>query len=319
MTILRPYVPGTYESDTPPAPVRELAYYITSTDGDNIEPELVMTFLFSEDEYNTMSEPTRYKVKINFLNAAAAAPADARESRTIYTQGNLRFYLEELKDNIKIDITSINNSGESPETVSFVLPIFDIIQLDVTSPTFDLLSSSNIYDGILSRTQETFYDKSRVIKIYTDVDYNGIEADLAASVINDGTYSLPLSDSLGTSDSVVTGTEKYINDTIYSDIPQDGVFVRENAFNDFFDADWGGTNLRYSMKFKQEQWSAMTPEEIDFVLKLKETVQEKYIKYIGNNGLTRESPVVLKFIINHPQILKDSLIIYMMEGKQWQI
>lgn len=298
MILLKPYVPGTYRADGPPAPVRELAYFLDNAKGDNATPTLRCTYLFDQDEYNNLDMPSKFEVEVINL--------DTNETRTIITQTNISFFMEEIH-NTKLRITTINNWGRSVITTEFILPAYDIIPLDIESDGYYTIKNKL---DVINRGRDTFFEYPRWLMFYSGVSYTDIETErLTFATANTFKQSALVDEDI-----------KYAKQDFYGEVPKAGVLVRDATWSTFGpDVDFGFSSQSYFMKLTSTGWVSMTQDEVSFITTFKESIQKEYQHYIARKGLTYESPVVLKFIIQHPEFLKDSIIIYLVEGQQWQL
>ncbi len=292
MQVLVPYDGSkTPEGTTLPAPVRDIAFSVNFSTGDNLIPTVDIIFLFSPDDFLSFSKPDTISITMLKDNIPV----------TITTQHNLNFDLSALDKNIPISITCKNNIGES-ETSNFILPMNKSIVLEPDS-ALDVLFKHNL--DILERN--TILNKSNSVFFYRNVHQDDIDLDW---------------DSFDTIeyDGIPSEKDKLQNGALKCQVNLDDAIVMDLAWNSFKPSDdFGFENDFYYMRKDASGWVYMSQPEIDFVESMQDFSRKEYEKFRLKNGLTLVDPYILKFIWKHPTSTKQSLVIYFMEGSRWQL
>ena len=300
MTIITAGVqPSTLQSTTAPANVKELAYFLNYRAVDLTVDVIKITFLFNDLDLIDRSVPDRFKVRVRNMETGF--------EKTLITQNNIEIPMTELNGDTEIFVTSINSFGSSPES-KFILPLTDIIFLDADS-NGAITIKNNL--STIKRTRDDFGIKPRWILFYRNVSFQDIQDD----------FTLLTSVNPNSQTGSISSEDKFLNQEFYGEIRQDEALVMDHQFDTFDPEDDFGFNPEglYYMKYSATGWIFQPASEIAFIEEFKEAIIEQYINFLSKKGLTRESNVVLKFILTHPDKNQDSIILYLMEGTRWQL
>jgi len=186
--------------------------------------------------------------------------------------------------NGRVFITPINDLGSGPRN-SFILPLNKMNYISNATSTNNRTSLVLAkFWHLFSPAPEVEYNRPKQMHIYLDVDEDVI--------INDklmlGTYPYRF----GT-----VGDYQTTNQNMYRWLVKKNEYLRLNENNEFVE---------------------MTFEEIEFIKLTINSFLDLYRRHVSENGGQGE-PTVFKIAFENPRDHNDSIIIYLMKGKSWEL
>lgn len=300
MTILTTYkdARSAVQGAVPP-PVREIAYKFVENSGDNTFDKVRITFLFAEDDFRIYSRPD--SIEITFKNISTGI------SSTIRTTSNIEIPFEQIMDNTEISVKCVNFIGESILR-TFFLPVSDIIILRPNSDAGITIKKSL---DVINRTKDEFKERPRWLMLFRNLTFQDIQDDFNSFIDPDFTYN---------QDGLEESTVKFNREEMRAEVESTDALCMDLAFNQFNPEDDFGLNSSvYYMKYSANGWIYQDADEVQFIETFKDNIANEYQNYMSKNGLDLTNPVILKFILEHPERSEDSIIIYLMEGLRWQL
>ncbi len=280
---------------TSPPKIQDMKFYqeYEDTEDDRFWPpdKILYGFVFYEDDYEDRSLPDLFLLEMENLDTG-----EVQSSTQIYNESVYRLWQrqDEHKDdsvdtsglivNSRVTVTPVNDFGEG-ETSSFILPFKDLIWTrskdNHGEETFGVLSQNW---KLFSEEPNERENRSKVMYIYLDVPESDIELDR-----------------------VLLGTEEWSFDSI-----TDYKTVNERAYR------WSVSDAGYR-KLDRNGWANSTPEEQTFIVDIIQSMLPTYRDYLNQYSIAMDEPHVFKMAIENPTDNRDTIIIYLMKEKQWEV
>ena len=290
----RPFIPV---ADTNPPQIIDLKFRLATTyinDGwmygfDTVE----ISFAFEADEMKNRSEPKMYHLDIEDLDTGARKgyiimAADRPYmywQRAAETEPGMEDSVEGGIINGRVYITPINDFGQGP-TSSFLMPMKDLLFIDrysINRHSVSLVLAS--YWELFSLTPETKFNRPKSMHIYMDVSIDDVLLDKEELSKDEYAYN-------------TIGNWNDINQQMYRWVINKGPMQKLNELDQFVD---------------------LTEKESEFIVKLLDSFNEIYRFYLNSNRIPQGNPHVFKLAVMNPRDHDDSIIIYFMKGKRWEI
>jgi len=253
-----------------------------------------ISFVFDTNEMGNSSSPKMYYLDISdFENVenrkGYVIMADQKPyrywQRLIEAEPGMEDTINGGIVNGRLKITPINDMGAGP-TSSFLMPMKNLNFIDRfiinENPATLILAK---YWHLFSLTPEEIFNRPKVMHIYLDVPKEDVLFDKA--LLNNEAFAVNM-----------IGNWKETNQQMYRWI------INENE----------NLKLNENNKFIQ-----FTEEETEFIDLLLDSINDIYRSYLNSNGLSYGEPNVFKIAVINPRNHNDSIIIYLMKGKRWEI
>jgi len=252
-----------------------------------------ISFVFENEDMNNSSRPKMYHIEIIDLdneNNKKSYIIDAKDTpykywqRAVETEPGMEDSIEGGIVNGRIFITPINDFGLG-KTSSFLMPMKSLNFIDKfsinTNPTTLILAK---YWHLFSKNPNTKYNRPKQMHIYVDVSFDKIYED--KYLLGKPKYAYD-----------AIGDWSTINNEMYRWIINEGAM----------------------QKLTEDGIKNLTEEEIDFILKIIDSINDTYRLYLNSNRINQGDPHVFKIAIINPMDHNDSIIIYLMKGKRWEL
>ncbi len=280
---------------TPPAKVQDMKFYSEYADPNEDlywNPEKVLfSFTFYEDEKEARSDPELFLIQSENLDTG-----EIQNFTQLYDKPYYRYWQRQDEDgadvdtseyiiNARVTITPVNDFGEG-ETSSFILPFKDLVWTrskdNQAQETFSVLNRDW---SLFSEDPTQRKSRPKLMYIYLDVDESIIEQDR-----------------------IRLGTPQWEFDSIANNSDE----INQNTYR------WSVSDQGYR-KLDRDGWDNMIQEEQTFITDLIQTMLPAYRDYLNIYGITQDKPHVFKMAIENPEDTRDTIIIYMMKGSQWEV
>ncbi len=292
------------QATTLPPKIFDIKYYSEYTDPNDSWYQLVENILFSftfdqKDQEGPESKSPAYEflIEIENLNTGVVknfiqlfdAPYYRfwQRQAEVYTESPMGSEIDlatESVVNSRITVRPINDYGYGI-TSTFILPFKDLVwtrsKTNQEEGTFSILNSNW---GLFSDTPEDRNNRPKIMYIYLDVPEEVIDIDRKR-----------LSTPKWAFDSLTDSTE--INNATYR---------------------WSVSGTDYR-KLSNTGWRDMDSEEQQFIIDLIQTMLPEYRTYMTDYQLAADESMIFKMAVENPRDNRDTIIIYLMKGKPWEL
>jgi hypothetical protein len=290
----RPYIPV---ANTNPPQIIDLKFRgVTDYINDGLYygfDTVEISFAFLQGDMDSRSAPTMYHFDIEDLETGIRKGylMKANDRPYIYWQKASTVEPEEIEEvengivNARIYITPINDFGKGP-TSSFLMPMKNLKFISRwtlnLNPAHLILSK---YWHLFSVNPEEKFNRPKTIHIYMDVADELILLD---------------KEKLSQDDYAVNciGNWKEVNNQLFRWVIGEESNRKLDPSNNFIE---------------------MTEEENTFISLLLDSINDRYYTYLNSAGIRYGEPHVFKIAVMNPRDHDDSIIIYLMKGKRWEM
>jgi hypothetical protein len=289
-------VPFTKKATTLPPKVIDLKFRPFTknrNDGDDIDFDFLrLTFTFDEADASSRSKPDTYLIDIRNLDTGItksyvqpAAEINYFWQRTLEARASDWTEVpDEGEVNARITVTPLNDLGQGNRS-TFLMPMKNMYYMPMyDEPGHNTTMVLAKYWYLFSKTPEEAFNRPKQMHIYLDVSDDDIINDRLLLSGVDYRYN-------------TFGDYQVINSEMFRWVVQDNIFkvLREDGFEN------------------------ATLEEIEFLNLIINSFNDIYRSYVSDNGIGQGNPVVFKIAVKHPRDKNDSIIIYLMKGKSWEM
>jgi len=190
---------------------------------------------------------------------------------------------DEGQVNARVTITPLNDTGKGKRS-TFLMPTKDMNYLPQSQTLNNTVFVLANYWHLFSERPEEVLNRPKQMHIYLDVSDDDIKLDKELLAGDDYRFT-------------AKGDYRIINDEMYR---------------------WSINKDSFKI-LSQEGFREMIPEEIIFIRHLINSFNDIFRRFITSRGIGQGTPVVFKLAAMNPKDHKDSIIIYLMKGKRWEI
>jgi hypothetical protein len=274
-----------------PAP----GYY---NDGDVMQFDFIeLNFGYISADVDSRSEPKQFFIQIQNLDTGEVKGfiQDAADMPYLLWQRTLEKYSEneeytdiEIKNGVvngKIKITPINDKGRGSSSV-FFLPLNKLNYIGKmqhnTNPSSLVLSK---FWHLYSLNPDNPINRPKTMYIYIDTDL----------------------------ETIISDKEKLFNDEWARTSPGDWKQTNQETFR------WALYEGDFLRLDHLDTFQIMSEEEKSFLKYLIDSFNDIHMHYLNDNGIGQGAEYIFKIAVQNPMDHKDSIVIYIMRGKSWEI